>query len=103
VSLVGGEGLPARVHRGTAGRHPPGARLRRALGRGRKGAARRDFSTVGRQGLGALGTAESTIGQGVVAEGANTTSTACAPEGAGRGRFYSGVTLLPLRRSKGQA
>jgi hypothetical protein len=46
-ALYGVEELLAGVLRGTAGRCPPGARLRWASGRGRKGAARRGFSRAG--------------------------------------------------------
>jgi hypothetical protein len=57
------KGRSAGGLRGTAVRCAPGARLRRALGQSSKGAARRDFSGVGRRGLGALETAESTVGK----------------------------------------
>jgi hypothetical protein len=60
-ALDGVEELPAGVLRGTAGRCPPGARLRRASGRGRKGAARRGFSRAGGARLSGAGTVETPV------------------------------------------
>jgi hypothetical protein len=60
-ALDGVEELPAGVLRGTAGWCPPGARLRRASGRGRKGAARRGFSRAGGARLSGAGTVETPV------------------------------------------
>jgi hypothetical protein len=92
--------------RGCTAAQPDGVRLELAsseLLAGQKGggAARLQQSREARvRGAGDCGIDR---GQGVVAAGANTTSTACSQEGTGHGRFYSGAILLPLRRSKGQA
>jgi hypothetical protein len=63
VCLVGVGVEPVMGIRGAAGWHPPKARLRRALGRGNRGAARRGSSSVERQGLGAPVVAGSTGGK----------------------------------------
>jgi hypothetical protein len=47
MHLAGVEELPVGALRGTAGRCPPGACLRRVSGQSRKGAARRGFGRAG--------------------------------------------------------